>query len=123
MRSLFRLLAVCLGIVLMGAAILAPQLGLDSNSDWGPSRRLLLIFGAVTIAAGWIGELVPFLTASAQSLANGGRTLASALLARSGATRSYRRLAEAWYGSLPADGRVIIPPNDALVVVATCAAL
>lgn len=33
------------------------------------------------------------------------------------------QFSEAWYGPLPADGRAVIPANDALVVVTRCAAL
>lgn len=35
----------------MAAAILAPELGLDTNQDWGPSRRLLLAAGLGILAA------------------------------------------------------------------------
>src|SRR3990172_5339467 len=97
-RTAVRVLCGIGGSALMAVALLAPQLGLDANSDWGPSRKLLLAFGAMTIAAGWMGELVPFLTTLLRSLAYGGLRQAGEALARSGVTRTYRRLAQAWDG-------------------------
>lgn len=39
---------------MIAAAVLAPQLGLDSNQDWGPSRRLLVGAGILTVALAWL---------------------------------------------------------------------
>ncbi|HSR47057.1 MAG TPA: hypothetical protein VLL77_03625, partial [Anaerolineales bacterium] len=54
LRPLARWGLVVVGLAMVVAAVFAPQLGLDSNEDWGPSRRLLLGAGILTVALAWL---------------------------------------------------------------------
>lgn len=47
------------GAAMVVTATAAYRLGLDSNRDWGPSRKLLLAAGLLLIAVGWLNRLRP----------------------------------------------------------------
>ncbi len=49
-----RILLTLGGFVLAGAAVFAVPLGLDTNSGWGPSRKLLFGVGLAVTAAAWL---------------------------------------------------------------------
>lgn len=55
---LARLFLSLAGLAAAGAAVLATQLGLDTNPDWGPSRKLLLLAGLGVAAGAWLPEAV-----------------------------------------------------------------
>ena len=50
-------ITLLVGIVMVASAVFAPELGLDSNTDWGPARRLLLVAGGLValVPLLWIG--------------------------------------------------------------------
>ncbi|MGA9192314.1 MAG: hypothetical protein WBZ24_11315, partial [Anaerolineales bacterium] len=52
--SAVRVVLTLLGLAVSGAAVFAVQLGLDNNSSWGPSRKLLLGVGLALASASWI---------------------------------------------------------------------
>jgi hypothetical protein len=89
---------------MIAAAALAPQLGLDANNDWGPSRRLLLAAGAVTLVAGWVRELLSILAAGVVNKAARIRPVLEQWLARSGGGQAARRVHDSWKASRSAQG-------------------
>ncbi len=46
------------GLTAAGAAVYATQLGLDTNPDWGPSRKLLLLAGLGVAVGAWLPVVV-----------------------------------------------------------------
>lgn len=98
-RSVLCLLAMTVGLGLIAAAVLAPQLGLDSNADWGPSRKLLLLVGILAIAAGWIDRLARLVGTGFRAAGEQGARLGGKLAATTGANRLYRRLVSCWRAS------------------------
>jgi hypothetical protein len=81
-----------LGLGLAGVALLAPQLGLDADSGWGPSRRLLLLAAGLIALVGWRRELLSLVTAAETTI----RDLAAQGIQASGLGMAYRRLTRAW---------------------------
>ncbi|MGA9532938.1 MAG: hypothetical protein WBR18_09500 [Anaerolineales bacterium] len=56
-RSL-KFIAATFGALIAGGAIFAYELGLDSNPDWGPSRKLMLAAGIAMVAAAWLPGMI-----------------------------------------------------------------
>ncbi len=53
-RTALRACLTLVGLGLAGAAIFALQLGLDNNSNWGPSRKLFFGVGLALTVAAWV---------------------------------------------------------------------
>jgi hypothetical protein len=87
-----------LGLALVGAAVWAPQLGLDTNKDWGPSRKLLFAAGAVVVLLAWIRVLFARATAIWRATTEGVLRLAT----RIGLGTAFRRWGSAWESSIVA---------------------
>lgn len=56
-KWLLRFLGSLTGGGLAVAAAFAYSFGLDTNPDWGPSRKLMLLVGLVIIVAAWLGPV------------------------------------------------------------------
>jgi hypothetical protein len=79
--------------------VFAPQLGLDANQDWGPSRLLLLAAGFLIAGLGWLEDVLRSLGAATHRAWGRGRVAADGLLARSGISDLVRRLDADWASS------------------------
>ena len=90
------------GAGLAGAAVFAPQLGLDANQDWGPSRLLLLAAGIFIAALGWAGDVFRILGAAAKQVVGRARAAVDGFLERIGASDLFRRLIAGWGSSAAA---------------------
>src|SRR3972149_6411964 len=91
-----------LGAGLAGVAVFAPQLGLDSNQDWGPSRVLLLAAGMFIAGLAWAGDVFRILEAAAKQAVGRASAAVDGYLERIGASDLYRRLIASWGSSAAA---------------------
>ena len=51
LRKLLKLVIVTLAAVMIAVAVFAVQFGIDADTEWGPSRKILLITGLFILAA------------------------------------------------------------------------